>query len=104
MLTVNHRIVVVLDTKVYVYNFADLQLLYQIETCKNPKGNYYLFALNNIIVFNTFINYLTIYHLGLCSLSPSNSNVLAVPGIKPGSVHIENYDLKTTQIIHAHTK
>jgi hypothetical protein len=30
--------------------------------------------------------------------------VLAVPGIKPGSVHIENYDLKTTQIIHAHTK
>lgn len=71
------RIVVVLDTKVYVYNFADLQLLHQIETSKNPKG--------------------------LCSLSPSNANVLAVPGIKPGSVHIENYDLKTTQIIHAHT-
>jgi len=71
------RIVVVLENKVYVYNFADLQLLHQIETGKNPKG--------------------------LCALSPSNSNVLAVPGMKAGSIHIELYDLKTTQIINAHT-
>jgi len=32
------RIVVVLDNKVYVYNFADLTLLHQIETTKNSKG------------------------------------------------------------------
>jgi WD repeat-containing protein 45 len=29
--------------------------------------------------------------------------VLAVPGMKAGSIHIELYDLKTTQIINAHT-
>lgn len=33
------RIVVVLENKVYVYNFADLALLHQIETCANPKGS-----------------------------------------------------------------
>jgi len=70
------RIVVVLENKVYVYNFADLQLLHQIETCNNPRG--------------------------LCSLSPSTNTVLAVPGTKPGTVHIELYDLKTTQTIQAH--
>lgn len=36
-------------------------------------------------------------------MCPSNSNVLAVPGMKPGTVHVELYDLKTTQIINAHT-
>jgi len=70
------RIVVVLENKVYVYNFADLQLLHQIETCPNPKG--------------------------LCALSPSSTTVLAVPGLKAGSVHIEMYDTKQTQIIQAH--
>jgi WD repeat-containing protein 45 len=33
-----YRIVVVLDNKVYVYNFVNLTLLYQIETFANPKG------------------------------------------------------------------
>jgi WD40 repeat protein len=70
------RIVVVLENKVYVYNFADLQLLHQIETCYNSRG--------------------------LCALSPSSSTVLAVPGIKPGTVHLELYDLKQTQQIQAH--
>jgi hypothetical protein len=37
------RIVVVLEKKVYVYNFADLQLLHQIETAVNPKGSVFLF-------------------------------------------------------------
>lgn len=32
------RIVVVLEKKVYVYNFSDLQLLHQIETTQNSKG------------------------------------------------------------------
>jgi len=70
------RIVVVLENKVYIYNFADLQLVHQIETCNNPRG--------------------------LCSLSPSTNTVLAVPGIKPGTVHIELYDTKSTQTIQAH--
>jgi len=34
----NLRIVVVLETKVYVYNFADLSLIDQIDTIKNPHG------------------------------------------------------------------
>jgi len=70
------RIVVVLENKVYIYNFADLQLVHQIETCNNPRG--------------------------LCSLSPSTNTVLAVPGVKTGTVHIELYDTKTTQTIQAH--
>jgi len=70
------RIVVVLENKVYVYNFADLQLLHQIETFSNPKG--------------------------LCSLSPGTTIVLAVVGLKPGTVHIELYDSKQTQLIQAH--
>lgn len=70
------RIVVVLENKVYVYNFADLSLLHQIETCNNPRG--------------------------LCALSPSSNTVLAVPGSKIGTLHIELYDLKTTQTIQAH--
>ncbi|KAJ6401079.1 hypothetical protein OIU84_016490 [Salix udensis] len=32
------RIIVVLEQKIFVYNFADLKLLHQIETIANPKG------------------------------------------------------------------
>lgn len=32
------RIAVALETKVYLYNFADLKLLEHIETCPNPIG------------------------------------------------------------------
>jgi len=71
------KIVVVLENKVYVYNFADLQLIHQIETCANPKG--------------------------LCALSPSSNTVLAVPGQKPGSVCVELFDMKQSQLILAHT-
>eukprot|EP01104_Vermistella_antarctica_P016841 TRINITY_DN5842_c0_g1_i1.p1 TRINITY_DN5842_c0_g1~~TRINITY_DN5842_c0_g1_i1.p1 ORF type:complete len:363 (-),score=82.25 TRINITY_DN5842_c0_g1_i1:66-1154(-) len=72
------RIVVVLEKKVYVYNFADLQLVDQIETSYNPKG--------------------------LCALSPdANNTVLACPGEKPGHVHVELYDKKVTQVIQAHS-
>lgn len=76
------RIVVVLETKVYVYNFADLSLIDQIDTIKNPHG--------------------------LCALCPSTTNtVLACPGINPGFVHVELYDVKqprqrATNIITAH--
>jgi len=70
------RIVVILENKVYVYNFADLQLLHQIETYTNSKG--------------------------LGALSPGSSVVLAVPGQKVGTVHVELYDTKQTQVIQAH--
>jgi hypothetical protein len=32
------RVVVVLEYKIYVYNFADLKLIDHIETAANPKG------------------------------------------------------------------
>src|SRR6185312_15752076 len=44
------RVVVVLEYKIYVYNFADLKLLDHIETTANPKG--------------------------LCALSPYSSNTV----------------------------
>lgn len=37
------KIVVVLETRTYIYNFDDLRLIDAIETCHNPKG---LVALN----------------------------------------------------------
>eukprot|EP01095_Lingulamoeba_sp_RSL-Kostka_P006387 TRINITY_DN199_c0_g1_i1.p1 TRINITY_DN199_c0_g1~~TRINITY_DN199_c0_g1_i1.p1 ORF type:complete len:372 (+),score=128.60 TRINITY_DN199_c0_g1_i1:73-1188(+) len=68
------RIVVVLQDRVYIYQFSDLQLLDQIETYNNPKG--------------------------LCALSPSQNNtVLACPGETLGSVHIELYDSKESKTI-----
>lgn len=32
------RCVVVLETKVFVFNLADFRVLESIETCPNPKG------------------------------------------------------------------
>lgn len=34
----NYRVVVVLENRIYVYNFADLRLIDAIDTCFNPKG------------------------------------------------------------------
>jgi hypothetical protein len=31
-------VVVVLENRIYVYNFADLRLIDAIDTCFNPKG------------------------------------------------------------------
>ncbi|XP_008803019.1 autophagy-related protein 18c [Phoenix dactylifera] len=71
------RIVVVLERKIYVYNFLDLKLLHQIETLSNPKG--------------------------LCCLSHhSNTSVLACPGLHSGQVRIEHFGLKVTKFISAH--
>eukprot|EP00465_Bigelowiella_longifila_P000659 CAMPEP_0185281462 /NCGR_PEP_ID=MMETSP1359-20130426/66733_1 /TAXON_ID=552665 /ORGANISM="Bigelowiella longifila, Strain CCMP242" /LENGTH=378 /DNA_ID=CAMNT_0027876899 /DNA_START=606 /DNA_END=1742 /DNA_ORIENTATION=- len=71
------RVVVVLEHKVYVYNFADLKLVDHIETIKNPKG--------------------------LCALCPYSSNtVLVCPGLQKGHVRVELYDMKKTTIIPAH--
>lgn len=71
------RVVVVLQNKIYVYNFADLKLVDHIETIANPKG--------------------------LCALCPSETNtVLACPGVSRGTVRIELYDLRKTTLITAH--
>eukprot|EP00163_Fabomonas_tropica_P003367 TRINITY_DN1286_c0_g1_i1.p1 TRINITY_DN1286_c0_g1~~TRINITY_DN1286_c0_g1_i1.p1 ORF type:complete len:296 (-),score=48.03 TRINITY_DN1286_c0_g1_i1:75-962(-) len=71
------RIVVVLEHKLYVYNFADLKLVDQVETISNPKG--------------------------LCALSASSaSNTLACPGLQKGHVHLELYDAKKTTLVAAH--
>mmetsp|Transcript_8959 Transcript_8959/g.17466 ORF Transcript_8959/g.17466 Transcript_8959/m.17466 type:complete len:371 (+) Transcript_8959:59-1171(+) len=71
------RVVVVLEHKIYVYNFADLKLVDHIETIKNPAG--------------------------LCALCPYASNtVLVCPGLQKGHVRVELYDMKKTTIIPAH--
>eukprot|EP00164_Ancoracysta_twista_P000102 GFYU01000144.1.p1 GENE.GFYU01000144.1~~GFYU01000144.1.p1 ORF type:complete len:358 (-),score=87.71 GFYU01000144.1:505-1578(-) len=71
------RVVVVLEYKIYVYNFADLKLVDHIETIENPKG--------------------------LCAVCPSSTNnVLACPGLQKGHVRIELYDMKKTTPIAAH--
>ncbi|OQR97069.1 hypothetical protein ACHHYP_12726 [Achlya hypogyna] len=71
------RVVVVLQNKIYVYNFADLKLLDHIETITNPKG--------------------------LVALCPSATNtVLACPGVSRGTVRIELYDQRKTTLITAH--
>lgn len=71
------RIVVVLEFKIYVYNFADLKLLHQIETLSNTKG--------------------------ICALSPgSTSCVLACPGQRRGEIRIELYSVRKTRFVQAH--
>ncbi|XP_057963960.1 autophagy-related protein 18a isoform X2 [Malania oleifera] len=71
------RIVVVLEQKIFVYNFADLKLLHQIETIANPKG--------------------------LCAVSQvAGSMVLVCPGLQKGQVRVEHYASKRTKFIMAH--
>ncbi|GAV67771.1 hypothetical protein CFOL_v3_11275 [Cephalotus follicularis] len=71
------RLVVVLEHKIYVYNFMDLKLLHQIETLANPRG--------------------------LCCLSlHSNTSVLACPGLQRGQVRVEHFGLNMTKLIYAH--
>ncbi|KAB2596422.1 autophagy-related protein 18c-like [Pyrus ussuriensis x Pyrus communis] len=71
------RMVVVLEHKIYGYNFTDLKLLHQIETVANPRG--------------------------LCSLSHHpNTSVLACPGLQRGQVRIEHFGLNLTKLINAH--
>ncbi|RZC55566.1 hypothetical protein C5167_014425 [Papaver somniferum] len=71
------RIIVVLEQKIFVYNFADLKLLHQIETIANPKG--------------------------LCVVSQvSGSLVLVCPGLQKGQVRVEHYGSKRTKFIMAH--
>jgi len=70
------RIVVVMEEQVFVYNFADLQMLRQIKTCHNPKG--------------------------LAALSSGANTVLAVPATEVGHVHVELCDTSKVLEIQAH--
>lgn len=71
------RIVVVLEHKVYVYNFEDLKLLHTVETLANTKG--------------------------LCVISQATNNaVMACPGIHKGQVRVDLFDSKRTRFITAH--
>lgn len=71
------RIVVVLEQKIFVYNFKDLKVLHQIETISNPKG--------------------------LCEVSQvAGSFVLVCPGLQKGQVRVEHYASKRTKFILAH--
>jgi WD40 repeat protein len=71
------RVVVLLQSKIYVYRFSDLKLLDQISTISNPKGL-------------------------ICLCSDPANNVLAVPGLAKGSIRVEHYDISKTTIIKAH--
>jgi WD repeat-containing protein 45 len=112
--------VVVLEAKIYVYNFVDLKLLHQIETTSNPKGALSPplplplppppFSLRQrflefpVYFLSDFLACARSASAGLCALSPNNNNaVLCCPGLKPGTVHVELYDSKKTQLITAHT-
>ncbi|CAK9178029.1 unnamed protein product [Ilex paraguariensis] len=71
------RIVVILEQKIFVYNFSDLKLLHQIETIANPKG--------------------------LCAVSQAaGSFVLVCPGLQKGQVRVEHYATRRTKFILAH--
>lgn len=68
---------VVLGHKIFVYNFADLKVMHQIETITNPKG--------------------------LCEVSHvSGTMVLVCPGLQKGQVRVEHYASKRTKFIMAH--
>lgn len=71
------HVVVVLEQKIYVYNFSDLKVLHQIETISNPKG--------------------------ICEVSQlAGSLVLVCPGLQEGQVRVEHYSTKKTKLIMAH--
>eukprot|EP01105_Mastigella_eilhardi_P012876 TRINITY_DN2935_c0_g1_i2.p1 TRINITY_DN2935_c0_g1~~TRINITY_DN2935_c0_g1_i2.p1 ORF type:complete len:364 (-),score=99.85 TRINITY_DN2935_c0_g1_i2:120-1148(-) len=71
------RIIVVLDAKVYIYNFSDLQLIRQLDTVPNPKG--------------------------LCALSSSERPIIACLGAKLGQVHTDELYGRSSHDIQAHT-
>eukprot|EP00201_Polytomella_parva_P011647 CAMPEP_0175072712 /NCGR_PEP_ID=MMETSP0052_2-20121109/20080_1 /TAXON_ID=51329 ORGANISM="Polytomella parva, Strain SAG 63-3" /NCGR_SAMPLE_ID=MMETSP0052_2 /ASSEMBLY_ACC=CAM_ASM_000194 /LENGTH=454 /DNA_ID=CAMNT_0016340283 /DNA_START=305 /DNA_END=1666 /DNA_ORIENTATION=+ len=71
------KIVIALEHKVLVYDFADLRLLHQIETQANPSG---------IVAVST----------------SSDSTVLACPGLLSGQIRVELYDRRQTKFITAH--
>ena len=74
----DYRVIVILEHKIYVYNFQNLKLVEVIETCSNIKG--------------------------ICTVSPSKDVcVLACPEKKVGSVRVVHFDKGSkTHLIDAH--
>lgn len=71
------RVIVVLETKIYVHNFADLKLLETIDTCPNP--------------------------LGLCSINTDGDDILlATPHKEVGEVNVQISSENKTIHIKAH--
>lgn len=69
--------VVVLEQRIYVYNFSDLKLIEGIDTIANPKG--------------------------LCALSVAPHNaILACPGTHKGIVRLSNFETQKSSVINAH--
>ena len=70
------RIVVALEHKVLIYNFADLRLLHSIETQSNPAG---LLALS----------------------AAAEQTVLACPGLHNGQVGVRQVQGSPSQPVHS---
>ncbi|KAL4468832.1 hypothetical protein ABPG74_005335 [Tetrahymena malaccensis] len=71
------RVIVVLETRIYVHNFADLKLIDTIDTCPNP--------------------------LGLCSVNTEGDEIiLATPHKEVGEVNVHLYSENKTVSIRAH--
>mmetsp|Transcript_19788 Transcript_19788/g.27622 ORF Transcript_19788/g.27622 Transcript_19788/m.27622 type:complete len:396 (+) Transcript_19788:84-1271(+) len=73
------RLVVVMETKIHIYDISNMKILHTIDTLPNPKG--------------------------ICALSPSESNCyLAYPGStdKGDIIIFDALTLQTVSIIHAH--
>ena len=75
--TLFNRVIVVLEHKIYIYNFQNLKMVEVVETCTNPRG--------------------------LCAVSPSKEVcVLAYPDKTLGSVTINHVDKNKSQTVKAH--
>jgi WD40 repeat protein len=104
------RVVVVLEYKIYVYNFADLKLVDHIETTQNTRGNTAAQPAPRMRSRRSPHPPLTLRPCvsaaaaaGLCALCPLSSNtVLVCPGLQKGHVRCELYDAKKTTLIEAH--
>jgi len=70
------RVIVVTEDQIYVYNFADLNLLSQIRTFPNPKG--------------------------LCAVSSGANTILACPSTEVGHIRVELFDSSKVLEIQAH--
>lgn len=92
----------VLESRIYVYNFADLRLVDHIETIKNPKGARTPPARAEFALAPAQPPPPPLA-AGLCAVCPSSTNtVLACPGLQRGSVRVELYDTRKSTFISAH--
>mmetsp|Transcript_40977 Transcript_40977/g.103225 ORF Transcript_40977/g.103225 Transcript_40977/m.103225 type:complete len:351 (-) Transcript_40977:42-1094(-) len=73
------RAVVVMETKIHIYEISNLKILHTIDTVPNPKG--------------------------ICALSSVTNSYLAYPGNEPGEVYIfDALSLRNLSVITAHKR